>query len=145
MLDYIVIGAVRDSVAEAKELMAQYYLPEGAIFAEVRNITRQTSLLPKYDGFEFSELATVGATTDERYCAFVRANVHQDHDKILDNKPFAQSGYGRSWLSVEQCELSFDDEPCNYSVIIGVIGGNDEQNETVLRKAMDSIKACQPQ
>ena len=54
MLDYIVIGAVRDSVAEAKELMAQYYLPEGAIFAEVRNITRQTSLLPKYDGFEFS-------------------------------------------------------------------------------------------
>ncbi len=144
MLDYIVIGAVRDSVAEAKELMAQYYLLEGAIFAEVRNITKQTSLLPKYDGFEFSELATVGATADKQYCAFVRANVHQDHDKILDNKPITQSGYGGSWLSVEQCELSLDDRPYNYSVIIGVIGGSDEQNETVLRKAMDSIKACQP-
>lgn len=144
MLDYIVIRAVRDSIAEAKEFMAQYYLPKGAIFAEVRNITKQTSLLPKYDGFEFSELATVGATADEQCYAFVRANVHQDHDKILDNKPITQSGYVGSWLSVEQCELSFDDRPYNYSVIIGVIGGNEEQNTAVLRKAMDSIKACQP-
>ena len=144
MLDYIVIEAVRDSVAKAKELMEGYGLSEGIIFAEVKNILKQTSLLPKFDGFEFCELTTVGATTDEDYCNCIRAGVHQNHLKVLDNKPVAPLGWGGSSLLVEQCELSFDTEPYNYSIIVGVIGGSKEQNTAVLRRAMDDIKTCQP-
>lgn len=145
MLDYTVIEAARDSVADAKKLMDEYNLPKGVIVVQVKNIMKQTSLLPKFDGFEFTELATVGATTNEQYCDFVRTNVHENHRKILIGKPTAPVGWGHSSLLVEQCELSFDTESYNYSVIVGVLGGDKEQNETVLRKAMDSIKACQPQ
>lgn len=144
MLDYIVIEAVRDCVAKAKELMEGYNLSEGIIFAEVKNISRQTSLLPKFDGFEYCELASVGATTDEDYCDHIRAGVHKNHLKILDNKPISPFGWGGSSLLVEQCELSFDTEPHNYSIIVGVIGGSEEQNTAVLRKAMDDIRTCQP-
>ncbi len=76
-LDYVVIEAVRTSVAGAKELMSEYNLSRGVIFVEVLNITKQTGLPPEFGGFEFSELTSVGANTDGQYSEFVRNFIHR--------------------------------------------------------------------
>ena len=144
MLDYTVFEAIRSSVAEARNTLENASPKRGAIFVEVKNITRQTSLLPNFDGFEFSELLSFGAITEEDYCNFLRTHVHTSHQHILDRKPPIKVGWENSPILVAQCELSFDTEPYIYSVIVGVVGGTREENQAALDVAIKGIESCQP-
>ncbi len=131
MVDYVIFDVVRAAITDAVAYGKEIGFNTGAITVEVKNLPKANSVSNIHE-FVLSESMTVGAFNNRDKVDFLRKHIHDAHVRHLKGENVAPTGWGPDTIKLGYKTLYFADEPSDYSIVVGVMGGGSEINSAIV-------------
>ncbi len=138
MKDFIVLRAIRSSMAEAHERALELGINDGIIVVEAKTLPTETTEPLETDSV-FEEV-TIWGERNEKKRKFLDDFVRSSHLLILNDKNVPTMGWGSTNVAIGQVIFKDVENGRDYSIAIGVIGGTTDDSKALLGIAIDHIQ-----